>query len=73
MDKDVLNIYNGILLGNENEILPLAITWMELECVMLSEVREGDISLMWNLRYFFPSPMFVCFVRQKQGGKPSGT
>ena len=34
--------------------MPSAATWMELECVTLSEVREGEISYdtpyMWNLK-----------------------
>ena len=39
----------------KNEILPLATMWMELECVMLSEISQPEkdkcmISLMWNLR-----------------------
>ena len=40
----------------KNDILPFAMTWMELECTMLSEIclLEKDkyhmISLMWNLR-----------------------
>ena len=39
-----------------NEILPFAIMWMELQCIMLSDksVRERQISYdfthMWNLR-----------------------
>ena len=34
-------IYNGILLSHEkNEILPSATMWMELECVMLSEISQ---------------------------------
>ena len=70
----MLNIYNGILLGNENETLPLAIMWLELECVMLSEVRERDhISLMWNLRYKTDKHRGREGIRQKQGGKPSET
>ena len=33
--------HNGILLGNQtNEILPFATMWMELEGIMLSEIRE---------------------------------
>ena len=39
-------IYNGTLLGmRKNEILPFAITWMGLECIMLSEIsqRKTDI------------------------------
>ena len=39
-----------------NEILPFAIMWMDLECIMLSKVSQTQkdkyrmISLMWNLR-----------------------
>ena len=42
MDKDVVHIYNGILLGDKkkNEILPFAIAWMEVECIMLSELSQ---------------------------------
>ena len=45
MDKeDVVYIYNGVLLGNQkNEILPFATIWMELEGIMLSEIRERQI------------------------------
>ena len=49
--------HNGILLGNEkNEIWPFAVTWMELESVMLSEISHTEkdryrmFSLMWILR-----------------------
>ena len=38
----------------KNEILPFATTWMELDNIMLSEVRERqipyDFTHMWNLR-----------------------
>ena len=38
MDKDVVYIYNGIVLSHENnEIMPFAITWMDLEIIILSE------------------------------------
>ena len=34
-------IYNGILLNHiMHEILPLEITWMDTECIMLSEIRQ---------------------------------
>ena len=46
MDKEnVLYIHNGVLLSNKkNEILPFATTWMELEGIMLSEIRERQKS-----------------------------
>ena len=38
----------------KSEILPFATTWMELEGIMLSKIRERQISYdfthMWNLR-----------------------
>ena len=46
MDKEnALHVYNGILWPQkENEIMPLATTWMDLEMTILSEVRERRIS-----------------------------
>ena len=39
----------------KNEILPFATMWMELEGIMLSKIRERQISYdlthMWNLRH----------------------
>ena len=40
----------------KNEIMPFAATWMDLEMIMLSEVRRErqipyDITYMWNLKY----------------------
>ena len=41
MDKeDVVHIYNGILAIKENEIIPFAATWMDLEIIILREIRE---------------------------------
>ena len=31
------NIYSEILLSHKNEIMPLAVTWMDLEIIILSE------------------------------------
>ena len=53
MDKeDVVDYY---LVMKKNEIMPSAATWRQLEIIILSEVRERqisyDITYMWNLRY----------------------
>ena len=42
IDKEnTVHIYNGVLLGHKNnEIMPLAATWMQLEMIILSEVRN---------------------------------
>ena len=52
MDKeDVVYIYNGILYTMEysaikkNEIMPFAATWMDLEIIILSEVRKRKTNI----------------------------
>ena len=40
-DEDVVHIYNGILLSHKKSgIFPLAATWMNLKCIMLSEISQ---------------------------------
>ena len=39
MDKDVVSIYNEILLNHKNKIMSFAATWMDLEIIIPSEVR----------------------------------
>ena len=38
----------------KNDIMPFAATWMDLEIIILSEVRESqllrDFTYMWNLK-----------------------
>ena len=56
MDKEDWYIYameyNTVI--KKNEIMPLVATWMDLEIVILSEVREGeilyDIPYIWNIK-----------------------
>ena len=53
MDKDVVHIYNAILVITNNEMLPFAATWLGLEIIMLSEVSqtEGNKYCMISLVY----------------------
>ena len=56
MDKEHVmytHIHNGILLTlKKNEIMPFVATWMDLEIIILSEIRERqkpyDNTYMWN-------------------------
>ena len=56
MDKeDVVHIHHGISLNHKkNEIMPFAVTWMDLEIVILSEVRDEHhmiFTCTCNLKY----------------------
>ena len=49
-----MNCYSAI---KKNEMLPFATTWMDVEGIMLSEVKSDrerqilyDITYMWNLK-----------------------
>jgi len=48
MDKeDVVHIYNGYYSSiKKNEIMPFAATWMDLEMIRLSEVRERKTNIL---------------------------
>ena len=43
VDKDVVHMYDGILLSHKkNEIMSFAATWMDLEIIMLSEISQKE-------------------------------
>ena len=52
--EDVVHIYNGLLLSHtKNEMMVFASTWKDLEIIIVSEVRQRqmshDVTHMWNL------------------------
>ena len=55
--EDVVHVYSEILLSHKNnEIMPFAATWMDIEIITLSEVDQTErqtpyITYMWNLKY----------------------
>ena len=34
----------------KNEIMPFTATWMDLEIIILSKVKDKHITYMWNLK-----------------------
>ena len=47
-EEDVVHIDNGILLSRKkNKIIPFAATWLELEIIILSEVRKRKTNTIW--------------------------
>ena len=49
----MVHVYHGILLSHKTKIIPFAATWVDLEIIILSEVRERQIDAIvcvWNLK-----------------------
>ena len=64
--EDVVHIYNGTLSAiKNNEIMPFAAMWMDLEFVILSEVNQTEkdkyhaITDMWNLKNGTNEPIYT--------------
>ena len=38
--EDVVHIHTGVLAIKKNKVMPFAATWMQLEILILSEVRK---------------------------------
>ena len=60
----------------KNEIIPFAATWMDLEIVVLSEVRTKNSAFMWNLKNkvqmnLFTKQIYLIY-KQTQGYQGSG-
>ena len=46
MNKEVVHIYNEILLGTKRNKMAFAITWMKLKIIILSEVRKSNTNII---------------------------
>ena len=55
----IMEYYSAI---KKNEIMPFAATWMDLKIIILSEVRQRqisyDINYMWNLKKDTNGPIY---------------
>jgi len=53
MDKEVIvHIYNGILPGHKKkETMTFAVTWMDLEMIILSEVSRTERQIRYDITY----------------------
>ena len=45
MDKDVVHIYNGVLVSHKkSKIMVFIATWMELEIIILRKIINSELS-----------------------------
>ena len=48
IDKgDVVHIYSGILAIKKNDIMPFEATWVDLEIIILNELRQRQIYITY--------------------------
>ena len=67
-------MYNGILPSHtKDKLMPFVATWMELEILILTEVRQTktqisyDITYLWNLKYGTDDPIYKTETDRGQG------
>ena len=46
MDKYIVHIYNEILIIKNDKIVPFASTWIDLEIIVLREVRQTKMNIV---------------------------
>ena len=44
--EDMVHTYNGILLNHKNEIIRFAVTWMDLEIIILSKANQTKTNII---------------------------
>ena len=68
MDKEDVYVRNGILLSDKNnEIMLFAATWMGIEIIILSEVSQTKINIIYHLNVETKKMIQMnLFTKQKQ-------
>ena len=73
-------IHNGILFSHKKDkVMPFAATWIELEILILSEVKSERerqvpyvITYMWNLKYGTKDPIYKTEIDHRHGEQTCG-
>ena len=67
MDKgNLVHIYKEILVIKKNEIMPFAAKWMDLGIIILSEISQTKINIMWYHIYVESNKMIQVNLFMKQ-------
>ena len=67
MDKgNLVHIYKEILVIKKNEIMPFAAKWMDLGIIILSEISQTKINIMWYYIYVESNKMIQVNLFMKQ-------
>ena len=71
MNKDMIHIYDEVLLSHKKAKMPFAATWMQLEIFILSKSERKrqilyDIIYMKNLKYGTNEPTYKTEIRHRE-------